>query len=98
MSFNLWSLDASAGLETSEGNKNDDAETEYRLTRGEEGGGFCSSDFLGSNPDTSQFHRFFCSAIRTNPKPIPDSNRRVSQREVPPHSLSLSLDFLSLSL
>lgn len=73
LSPNRWSFEAKECLDISELEKTDEVEIEYLLTTGTEA--FWSSfsseeededevgDFHGSNPLTSQFHLFFCSAI-----------------------------------
>lgn len=70
LSFNRWTLEAKACFDNSEFSrgKTEAAEIEYLRTSG--AATLCSSgsteadDFLGSNPLTSQFHLFLCSAIK----------------------------------
>lgn len=70
LSLNRWTLVGRDCLENSKrGEAEDEEEIEYLRIKGEPGLNWspCSKDeedgFLGSNPLTSQFHRFLCSPI-----------------------------------
>ena len=107
LSLSFWSLEATVCLKSSDGGTIEDDEIEYLLTSGD-GRLLWSSNSIdevvlfGSKPFTSQFHRFFCSAIVVfnqaqtlefgqNRSKVSLADERKQERE---NTLPLSLPFV----